>query len=297
MSIYFFSGCVVLASCLVGYSYVDRYKQSEHRDDYEPVHDVTTVIDSSPRIGLELHDRIRERGEQEDELESDLDEDQLQSPHSCSPENDGGPSESNTPSDPILGSDLHTEGGDATTAVWTAVKGPASCIFLTFTVTLALFPGWISRLRSSHECRSRFRLFNDLYTPFSFLIFNAGDLCGRILSEKVPVGRIRNMSLKLVVAAVLRVVFFPLFFLCVAGGERQDSVWTIQSDLYSFTIQLLFAFTNGILLSCSFMHAPCLISNTTSMQERSSEILTFAVSFGLLNGSLLSFPFSNIAAH
>jgi hypothetical protein len=291
---YFSLGCVVLGSCLVGYSYIVRYQRSEHRDDYEPVRDNTVhdKVDESPRIGLELkqNDRPRERQETESDIVS---------PHSPTSFRDD-PLAGPTPiaidaPDPLSEEPCQNpDEGNTTAAVWNAIKGPAWCIFFTFSVTLSLFPGWISQLRSSHECETHFRLHNDLYTPLSFLVFNVGDLMGRLVSAKIPVDRIRNMSHKLVVGALLRVVFFPLFLLCAAGAADRVAV-TIPSDLYSLAVQLLFAFSNGILISCSFMHAPHLIANSTGIQERSSEIMTFAVSFGLLSGSLLSFPFSIIS--
>jgi equilibrative nucleoside transporter 1/2/3 len=180
-------------------------------------------------------------------------------------------------------------------AVFSAIKGPATCIFLTFTVTLCLFPSWLSQLRSSHECETHFRLSNDLYVPFSFVVFNLGDLAGRLMSEKVPVERLRHMSLKLVIAAACRVVFFPLLLFCVSEASDRHMM-TIESDFYSLVVQFLFAFTNGILLSCSFMYAPHLVAHNTGMQERASEMMTFAVYFGLLSGSLLSFPFSQLVS-
>ena len=178
-------------------------------------------------------------------------------------------------------------------AVFSAVKGPATCIFLTFTVTLCLFPSWISELRSSHEC-SHFRLQNDLYVPFSFLFFNVGDLLGRMLAERIPVERIPNLSKKLVVGSLLRLILFPLFLMCLTTPGSASSI-VIRSDLFSLMIQFFFAVSNGLLVSTSFMWSPHLVGHTTELKERSSEIMTFAVYGGLLAGSLLAFPFLQLA--
>ena len=164
----------------------------------------------------------------------------------------------------------------------------------------------VSELRSTKECQpNSWRVSNDLYTPLSFLVFNVGDFTGRVLAGNIPAERIGNMSLKLVLSACLRCVFMVLFLFCVvdasvAGGNSDDDgqgkrLLTIQSDFYSFTIQLLFAMSNGLVISTSFMYASIKVDSTTDMQERSSEILTFAIAFGLLSGSLLSFPFTNLA--
>jgi equilibrative nucleoside transporter 1/2/3 len=160
---------------------------------------------------------------------------------------------------------------------------------------LCLFPGYITTLRSTHECDTHFRLKNDLYVPLSFVVFNMGDFAGRLASAKVPVERISHLSLKLIVAAASRVIFFPLLLLCVAGDHDRNTM-AVESDFYSLLVQFAFAFTNGILVSCSFMHAPHLVAHNTGMQERSSEIMTFALSFGLLSGSLFSFPFSEFVS-
>ena len=180
-----------------------------------------------------------------------------------------------------------------TEQVWSIVRKPAACIFLVFFVTLGLFPGWVSELRSVHQCQSHFRLHNDLYTPAAFVLFNSGDLVGRLISAKLPLSRISNLSNKLVIGALIRFVFFPLFYLCVGGNKsssEEGGSTAIESDLYSLTVQTVFCITNGVLLTTAFAHAPSLLSNVTHVQERSSEILNFAVYFGLLIGSLVSVP-------
>ena len=181
-------------------------------------------------------------------------------------------------------------------AVFSAIKGPWTTIFLVFALTLCLFPSWVSQLRSVHQCQHHNRMVNDLYTPLSFVVFNVGDLCGRLLSEHVPVSHIRHLSSKLVAAALGRLVVFPLLFvMCVTEDPRQ---WfpIIPHDAYSWAVLFFFALTNGLLVSVSFMHAPHLVAHNTTMQERASEMMTFSVSFGLLMGSLLSFPFATVAS-
>jgi Nucleoside transporter len=177
------------------------------------------------------------------------------------------------------------------------IKGPAFCIFLTFFVTLALFPSWTSRLRSIHQCQpSSGRISNDLYVPFTFLLFNIGDLIGREIAGRIPVNRISNLSYKLVFAAIGRCLFFPLLLICASGSESSKDSLHIPSDLYSFAVQAAFALTNGGLISLAFMHAPTLLPDATGAIEKSSEILTLCCSLGLLCGSLFAFPVSHLAA-
>ena len=201
------------------------------------------------------------------------------------------------------------EEGPSPESVLRAVKGPAFCIFFTFFVTLSLFPSWTSHLRSIHQCDDSSshaavsdmarRLQNDLYTPFTFLLFNVGDLGGRLLAGKLPVSRIlRNhtFSATLVMAACARCLFFPLLLLCIGGGDGNDLSHNVEDGQDArLRIQSLLALSNGFLISLAFMHAPTLIPATAASQEKSSEILTFALSFGLLSGSLFSFPVTKMA--
>ena len=193
-----------------------------------------------------------------------------------------------------------------------AVKGPAFCIFFTFFVTLSLFPSWTSHLRSIHQCDGSpggdqesapssisKRLQNDLFTPFTFLLFNTGDLGGRLLAGQLPASRIpkQRYSLMLVVAACTRCIFFPLLVSCVSGenSSGNHARLQIESDVYSLTVQALLALSNGLLISLAFMHAPTMVPPTPASQEKSSEILSFSLSLGLLTGSLFSFPVTKLA--
>jgi hypothetical protein len=116
---------------------------------------------------------------------------------------------------------------------------------------------------------------------------------GRLLSAKIIQNRISGLSTKLGKLSFLRFLFFPLWFICV-GGSREG--FQNQSDISSLLIQFSFAVSNGLLISIAFVHAPTLLPGIAHMQERSSEILTFAVAFGLLSGSLFSFPVSSFGS-
>jgi hypothetical protein len=74
---YFLLGCIILIFCLVGYHQIHLYQNMIHRDDYETLHNheqheaaagenyindnVVEVDETSPRIGLEMNDRIYQR--------------------------------------------------------------------------------------------------------------------------------------------------------------------------------------------------------------------------------------------
>ena len=284
--LYFFLGSMLLLACLFGYSYVDRFRQTEHRDRYETVHSLgEDSIDSTHRSGFELHrsaSKEEEIGDVSDGLLHMAQPSRFQATRAA--DEADGLFRSDSPSDPAV---------NETAAVWMHIRKPATAIFLTFFVTLGLFPGWTAELRSVRRCQTEFRLANDLYVPFMFLFFNLGDLTGRLLSARLPTVQIQDLSTKLVAAACVRFLFFPLLFLCT-GGSDPDRV-QIHSDFYSEAVQFAFAVSNGFVLSTAFVHAPSLVPHTSDMQERCSEILNFSVAFGLLSGSFISFPVAKFA--
>ncbi|VEU43385.1 unnamed protein product [Pseudo-nitzschia multistriata] len=355
---YFLVGCIVLFLCLVGYNKIFQHQNMSYRNDYETVRDhlfdpsnrsdssqprTDEVDDHSPRIGLELNDRVCQRQQmQYNDVElpnsSSTRSEQLtmiSSYHDQLVTNNydtGSNSKAHPMSDPetaqmtgsssndsclpkMCGASTDDEGGDenqiqtdifedeedvdtggsgTTKSILWAIKGPAVCIFLTFTITLAVFPSWISELRSSHECENRFRFDNDLYVPLSFVLFNTGDLLGRLLSGYIPIDRIKHLSQKLVLGAVLRIGFLFVFLICNTTTGK-NSKMVVRNDFFSVSIQMLFAVSNGILVSTAFAFSPRLVSSSSMIQERASEIMTFSVFFGLLSGSLLSFPFVQLA--
>ena len=350
---YFLLGCIILIFCLVGYHQIHMYQNMKHRDDYETLHNheqhglalgenyyndnVVEVDETSPRIGLEMNDRIYQREQYQNEqrilmiastseqstnianenltsndensretltsLPDDIPTAEMTASSSnitCLPSLCGNDHSDDDDENQIEQDRFDDEEGEAytdnldTKSVLFAIKGPVTCVFLTFTVTLALFPSYISDLKSSHECENHIRLYNDLYVPFSFVLFNVGDLIGRILAEYIPVDRIENFSRKLVACAILRIALVPLFLMCLTTTGKDNSM-VIRSDIFSLSVQLLFAITNGLFVSTSFMWSPQLVGTTTSLQERASETMTLALYFGLLCGSFLAFPFMQFA--
>lgn len=302
---YFFAGCCVLTLCLVGYSIIQRSKPRINNgggDSSNTIQEETQIQDNRPSDTEPLT-----AGGIEGSASTGREDYRYGTKNSATLQPQGNepgstPEEwNNDIGNMMVDSEDHDGAGEEptiTVKVASIVLAPASCVFLVFTVTLALFPSWISQLKSTYQCKSHFRLFNDLYIPGSFVAFNAGDLMGRLLAEKVSTERFPQFSMVLVVAALCRVVFFPLFLLCLNDHQYQHWAVVIPSDLYSAVVQTTFALSNGLLVSCSFMHASNLVGhNNPDHQEKASEIMTFAVFLGLLSGSLLSFPFDEAVSY
>eukprot|EP00977_Amphora_coffeiformis_P029420 scaffold40584_cov237-Amphora_coffeaeformis.AAC.1 len=347
----------------------DNY-DNDNNDNTAPMIDLSQTVDQSPRVGLELQDashleRSHQRRRRSTAATSSL------PPHRAlsldhgyhhahgniettsddvfvdEPETTNGilPSLRHHHPHRPLGQSSHDDNNpdgtftstNETLQVFHQVRAPALTIYLVFTVTLALFPGWISELRSVRQCHHHAiddndssssssstighgsRWDNDLYTPAAFVLFNTFDLVGRLLAGRVPVHRIRPRTL--VTGAFLRFLLFPLLSLCVGGptmsGNGDDTTsMEIHSNLYSTVIQMVFATSNGFLVTLAFMYAPSALvvlsssgirsgnddavageddddddnnKNNAQMQERSAEILNFSLSLGLLSGSCLSF--------
>eukprot|EP00934_Nitzschia_sp_Nitz4_P003842 Nitzschia sp. Nitz4//scaffold64_size103689//65388//67067//NITZ4_004440-RA/size103689-processed-gene-0.191-mRNA-1//-1//CDS//3329556142//3832//frame0 len=272
---YFFVGCVVLLACLVGFAWVSQEVPPE-----EPVHH-----DEAPTTSQTYQSLLQNSEEQGETVAQET------SPL-------GGnsiPLDAAIPADSpeALLHDMETEENEW--IVFRAIRGPLFATFLVFLVTLCLFPAWISQMRSAHECQNEnIRLANDLFVPTIFVLFNVGDLAGRLLAEQTPLHRIPHASRALVVGSLARLLFLPLFVFCLTQ-EAPHHVTVIQSDWYSISVLLAFAVSNGYFVSLSFIQVPTLVLNNAGMQERASEMMTFALYLGLLSGSLLSYPFTQIA--
>lgn len=315
MFLYFGLGSVALVACLVGFSCIERFRDVS--DDYLVIFggdDDSTSLGAVVTSGLELHCGVhdvhaREDSTTQDERKHSLSDptfvDSTQQPEitlSGIDEDEDCSLENNIPSDrnnvDFFSSfrSHHEQRILESFSVWKQVQEPVICIFLTFFVTLSLFPGLTSALYSVRRCHSQYRIFNDLYVPFGFVLFNIGDLSGRLLFSRFSLTGVRNLSTKLVVASCLRCVFFPLLFICNGGNHiHGDSSWRVPSDLYSCLVQLSLAVSNGYLLSAAFALAPSLVPQDVRKQEHMSKLLSAAVAFGLFFGSLLSFPVSTLA--
>ena len=301
---YFFAGAIVLFASLCGYIYIDHYQKRRHRNEYEAVGEAQNsaavnlaaadesllTVDQSPRVGLEM---TTDANLGDDDRPTDPTTGSLDGFHGAAFHKNEVPEsflsetmEENQGDSLVFHNDDQSSSHNETAQVWQKVRQPALCIYLVFTVTLALFPGWISQLQSTQQCKSRSRWDNDLYTPMAFVLFNTFDLVGRILASYVPVTRIRNVSRKLASGAFLRFLCFPLLSMCVGGTSSRVE---IPSNLYSLIAQILFATSNGFLVTLAFIYAPSVLPPTTHVQERSAELLNFSLSLGLLSGSFLSF--------
>ncbi|DAZ96343.1 TPA: LOW QUALITY PROTEIN: hypothetical protein N0F65_007993 [Lagenidium giganteum] len=160
----------------------------------------------------------------------------------------------------------------------------AATVFFVFLVTLAVFPGITSSIQSMHPERGRF--FRDLFAPFSFILFNFGDLLGRLVAPWCAI----KTSRQLLYASLARLLFFPLLMLCNVSNEHHQAITTVvfRNDLLPVLFLLVCALTNGLFCTLALMHYPGLLRNNQE-KEMGGTIMFFVISIGLCAGSLMSF--------
>ncbi|CDR43208.1 CYFA0S11e01530g1_1 [Cyberlindnera fabianii] len=155
-------------------------------------------------------------------------------------------------------------------------------IVMSFVVTL-IFPIFASNVTSVH---TDWKLTSDpIFIPFAFLVWNIGDLIGRIACgyENLVI----TNDVKLFVYTIARFVFVPFLLMCNLDSRKGHAV--IKSDTFYLLIQFLFGFTNGHSLSCAFMNVGPYVEDNE--KEAAGGFSTVFLSVGLLLGSVLSYIF------
>uniref|UniRef100_A0A8C2RBA8 Equilibrative nucleoside transporter 2 n=1 Tax=Capra hircus TaxID=9925 RepID=A0A8C2RBA8_CAPHI len=159
----------------------------------------------------------------------------------------------------------------------------ALCLVLVFTVTLSVFPAITAMVTSSTGPGKWSQFFNPICC---FLLFNVMDCLGRSLTSYFLWPDEDSRLLPLLVC--LRVLFVPLFMLCHVP-ERSRLPILFPQDAYFITFMLLFAVSNGYLVSLTM----CLAPRQVLPQERevTGTLMTFFLALGLSCGASLSFLF------
>ena len=165
---------------------------------------------------------------------------------------------------------------------------------MTSFVTLSIFPAFTSTMQSVSMCEQTHRLENDLFEPLGFILFNCPDLLARVVAPIfIDIQSIQRQPRLLFVSSAARLIFFPLFIF--AKSSSTDLPY-VNSDLYSISVAIMFAFSNGLLMSLCFMVAPQLLpDNSTELtRQRGSDFMNLSLALGLLSGSFASFFFNRL---
>ncbi|QEU62459.1 Fun26 [Kluyveromyces lactis] len=159
-------------------------------------------------------------------------------------------------------------------------------IFTIFCVTL-IFPVF-----ASNTYVVRFPLRNSEFIPFIFMLWNIGDLVGRIIAEHTFNSKMLTPR-KIFIYSQLRILMVAVFFLFNVRNIRKNSHLGVFLDLsYSFW-QFMFGLTNGLLASCSFMNVGRSL-DTEDERKAAGGITNVFLSIGLASGSVISYLFAYI---
>uniref|UniRef100_A0A8C9PSK9 Equilibrative nucleoside transporter 2 n=1 Tax=Spermophilus dauricus TaxID=99837 RepID=A0A8C9PSK9_SPEDA len=159
----------------------------------------------------------------------------------------------------------------------------ALCLVLVFTVTLSVFPAITAMVTSSTSPGKWSQFFNPICC---FLLFNVMDWLGRSLTSYFLWPDEDSRLLPLLVC--LRFLFVPLFMLCHVP-ERTRLPILFPQDAYFITFMLLFAVSNGYLVSLTMCLAPRQV--LPHEREVAGALMTFFLALGLSCGASLSFLF------
>jgi len=160
-------------------------------------------------------------------------------------------------------------------------------IFTVFVITL-VFPVFASNITSVNQGNGKIITSDPIYIPFIFLMWNLGDLAGRLACGYSQV--VISSDRKLFLYSILRFAIVPFFFLCNISKRQGEP--TINSDLFYILLQFIFGFTNGHCLSCCFMNVGHYVED--EQKEAAGGFTTIFLSLGLAAGSIFSYLFVTI---
>jgi len=175
-------------------------------------------------------------------------------------------------------------------------------VMFTFLVTLTLFPTFTSSICSVKNpaihppCIARVhggRIFGDLWTPLSFVLYNGGDMFGRMLCGYGPWAHKPPQSKSLIGLSTLRLLFIPLILGC---NIVRDGGWhfpyLFRHDVYPLSFISLLGMTNGYLAGVALMHAPLFVH--APQRESAGAFMQFCLICGLTLGSAIALGVNQI---
>lgn len=174
--------------------------------------------------------------------------------------------------------------GEEIWRVFSTIRTPALSVWFVFTVTIGLFPSITVLFESEHACNNiQERFFNDIWTPFFFLLFNLFDFIGRWSASKISFSFLNAHNIWIPVVG--RLIFFPLFLLCRITDSQLPTIF--MSDAWPICFMIIFSLTNGYLSTMCMMLGPSLTEPRDSMLA--GNIMVFCLTVGLFSGASVSF--------
>ncbi|KIX05883.1 uncharacterized protein Z518_03856 [Rhinocladiella mackenziei CBS 650.93] len=167
------------------------------------------------------------------------------------------------------------------TVLFLKMPSLASAVFICFAVTM-VFPVFTTSIQSVGSIDSA------IFIPTAFLLWNIGDLLGRLVTLWKAVS-LTYYPFALFCLSVARLLFIPLYFLCNIKGTGA----IVSSDFfYWIIVQFFFGFTNGYLGSECMMGSGDWVA--PDEREAAGGFMGLMLVGGLTVGSLLSFLLGDI---
>lgn len=166
--------------------------------------------------------------------------------------------------------------------VYSQIMIPSLSVIGIFSVTIAIFPSLTVLVESTEKCKSSDRFYNDLFSPFLFLMFNVFDLIGRLVAGSTkPVFTPSNIW----IGSVSRLIFWPAFLLLNVANSKLPVAF--PNDAFPILFMAVMAFTNGYIASnCMMMGASIVKPQDSGL---AGTIMVFSLTLGLFFGSCFSF--------
>ncbi|KAH6926363.1 hypothetical protein HPB50_017543 [Hyalomma asiaticum] len=183
--------------------------------------------------------------------------------------------------DLITESDLEIKA--STSLILRKVWPQAASVLYVMAVSMSVFPA-VAVLVVSSDVESGSLWTGRFFLPVcGYLLFNAGDLVGRIVCSYVPLDEKHEHTVLWLTLA--RTVFIPLFMLCNAHPRHYLPV-LLNSDVAFVVLMTVFAFSNGYLLSAAMMQSSRKVASY--LQERAGFLMCSAIMTGLTIGGFTS---------
>jgi equilibrative nucleoside transporter 1/2/3 len=154
-------------------------------------------------------------------------------------------------------------------------------VFICFGLTM-VFPVFTVSIQSVNSTPG------DVFIPAAFLVWNLGDLLGRLITL-YPTINLTHYPFALFCFAMSRFIFIPLYMLCNIGGNGA----VVKSDIfYLVVVQLPFGMTSGYIGSNCMMAIPEWVKEDE--REAAGGYMGLCLVAGLTAGSLLSFAVGGV---
>ena len=148
------------------------------------------------------------------------------------------------------------------------IRWPAFGVFMIYTVTLSIFPGFIAENLQS-------RTLKDWYPVLLIAMYNTSDLVGKSLTSTYVLESISKATW----GCIARLLFYPLFTVCLHGPH-----W-LKTEVPMAFLTIALGLTNGSLTSVLMILTPK--SVPTSEAEVSAVVMAVFLGMGLAAGSVL----------